>query len=408
MNKIAIFSPLPPVKSGISYYTAILAEALSAFYDITFFVDCNYEPDDAVLSYANVYKVQNINDTVKKLGDFDVVLYHFGNSEYHAYMYDISLIVPGVVVLHDFILHHLVAEMTLRNKKSDMYLSKVAQWYPEYLDKAKYIVKNNLIPDLFHYPFNDEIVNGSLCIIVHNNYAKNALDAKFKKNTFVVPMMSLCPTNILKKEYCKKEYFTISCFGFIAVNKRTHIVLSVFQKLTEKYENIRLNLVGQMAPEMNILLDFVKDNHLEDKVEFTGFCSDDDLNEYLSHSDVCVNLRYPSAGETSATLVMALAHGVPTIVSKYQQFDEYPNDVVLKVPLNQSEKDVLYAYLEKLILDVEFGNSLGDNAREYMKKNQSFDVAVARYKSVIDQIILDRLKGRMTDTLLADVKKILI
>lgn len=408
MNKIAIFSPLPPVKSGISYYAAILAEALSAFYDITFFVDCSYEPDDAVLSYANVYKVQNINDTVKDLGDFDVVLYHFGNSEYHAYMYDISLIVPGVVVLHDFILHHLVAEMTLRNKKSDMYLSKVAKWYPEYLEKAKYIVKNNLVPDLFHYPFNDEIVNGSLCIIVHNNYAKNMLDKKFKKNTFVIPMMSLSRTNSLKMEYRKKEYFTISCFGFISTNKRAHIVLSVFQKLSEKYKDIRLNLVGQMTLEMNKLLDFVKDNRLEDSVKFTGFCPDDDLNGYLLHSDVCVNLRYPSAGETSATLVMALANGIPTIVSKYQQFDEYPNDVVLKVPLGRNEKNVLYAYLEKLILDVEFGNSLGDNAREYMMKNQSFDVIVSKYRVMIDQIILDRLKGRMTDTLLADVKNILI
>lgn len=407
MNKIAIFSPLPPVKSGISYYTAILAEALSAFYDITFFVDCSYEPDDAVLSYANVYKVQNIKDTVKDLGDFDVVLYHFGNSEYHIYMYDVSLRVPGIVILHDFILHHLIVWMTLHHKKNEIYLSKVAKWYPEYLDKARYIIKNELIPDYFHYPFNDEIVDKALCVIVHNNYAKNALDAKFKKNTFVVPMMSLCRTNIIGEERSRKEYFTISCIGFVTMSKRVSIVLSVFQKLSEKYGNIQLNFIGEMAPEMSKLLDFVKDNHLEDKVKFTGFCSDDDLNEYLLHSDVCVNLRYPSAGETSATLVMALANGIPTIVSKYRQFDEYPDDVVLKVPLDRSEKDVLYAYLEKLILDEEFGGSLGNNAKKYIEENQSLAIVVSKYRSIIDHIVLERLKGRMIDTLFADIGKIL-
>ncbi|MCX6733863.1 MAG: glycosyltransferase family 4 protein [Candidatus Peregrinibacteria bacterium] len=388
MYSIAVFTSLPPIKSGISFYNEVLAKALSKFYTITFFTDSSYEPKSDLRQYGAMYKVVDADKTVEKLKEFDAVIYHFGNNPYHAYMYDIALRVPGIVVLHDLVLHHLVTFLTFGQNKPDLYLSKVAKCYPEYLEKAKNIVKNNLAPLYFDYPFHDEIVNSSLGVIVHNYYAKSVLDKKFNVDTYFVPLLDI--SDVSSKEpvrIVEHSDIEISCFGFIAMYKRAHIILSVFQKLTEKYQHIKLNFVGEMNPEMNKLLDFITENGLRDMVKFTGFCSDEEMSEYLANSDICVNLRYPSAGETSATLVMALAHGIPTIVSKYRQFDEYPDDVVLKVPLDLYEKNVLYSYLEKLIIDEDFRRALGENARDYFQKNHSMDIVAARYKEIIDRYI---------------------
>ena len=36
------------------------------------------------------------------------VLYHFGNSHFHAHMFNLLETIPGVIVLHDFFLSHIV------------------------------------------------------------------------------------------------------------------------------------------------------------------------------------------------------------------------------------------------------------------------------------------------------------
>ena len=53
----------------------------------------------------------------------DLALYHVGNDpEHHWWIVEALRKRPGVVVLHDFVLHHLVAGMTLGRKDSDGYL----------------------------------------------------------------------------------------------------------------------------------------------------------------------------------------------------------------------------------------------------------------------------------------------
>ena len=44
---------------------------------------------------------------------YDAVVYQMGNSPAHAYIYEALLKYPGVVVMHEFILHHLRIWMAL-------------------------------------------------------------------------------------------------------------------------------------------------------------------------------------------------------------------------------------------------------------------------------------------------------
>ena len=53
----------------------------------------------------------------------DVALYHVGNNpEAHGWIVDALRRRPGVVVLHDFVLHHLVAGLTLARGNPAGYL----------------------------------------------------------------------------------------------------------------------------------------------------------------------------------------------------------------------------------------------------------------------------------------------
>ena len=59
----------------------------------------------------------------------------------------------------------------------------------------------------------------------------------------------------------------------------------------------------------------------------------------MAACDVLVNLRYPTMGETSGSVIRALSLGKPLVVSDVGWFRELPDDVVLKVPVDEYEVD---------------------------------------------------------------------
>jgi hypothetical protein len=99
--RVAYYSPLPPERSGIADYSALLVPALADLVEI------------AVVRRGRTRPVAA-----------DVALYHVGNDpEAHGWIVDALRRRPGVVVLHDFVLHHLVAGLTIGRKDGHGYLA---------------------------------------------------------------------------------------------------------------------------------------------------------------------------------------------------------------------------------------------------------------------------------------------
>src|SRR5579862_8735598 len=104
--RVAFFSPMPPAGSGIADYSDALLPSLSRLVDVQVFsgADPNF-----------------------RAADFDLALYQIGNNPSHGFVYDAALRHPGVVVMHESNLHHLMADITIRR----------GDW-PGYLREAEY------------------------------------------------------------------------------------------------------------------------------------------------------------------------------------------------------------------------------------------------------------------------------
>ena len=87
--KIAVLTPLPPARTGVAHYASILLPALAKRADVRAF--------DSLDGYRR--------------DDFDHVIYHLGNNPFHEFVYAEAMREPGVIVLHDLVLHHLIVEM---------------------------------------------------------------------------------------------------------------------------------------------------------------------------------------------------------------------------------------------------------------------------------------------------------
>ena len=88
--KVAYYSPLPPSRSGIADYSTLLLPALRERVDVV------------------------VAEPGKRAPAADVALYHVGNDpDAHGWIVDALRKRPGVVVLHEYVLHHLVAGITI-------------------------------------------------------------------------------------------------------------------------------------------------------------------------------------------------------------------------------------------------------------------------------------------------------
>src|SRR5436190_691205 len=164
------------------------------------------------------------------------------------------------------------------------------------------------------------------------------------------------------------EKRVIGFFGFLTSAKRAEVVLEAFRIARELDPRLELLIVGQPAP--NIALPE------GEGIITTGYVADEDFPAYYAAADRLVNLRYPSAGETSGTLIRALDAGKPVAVSDYAQFAELPDEIAVKIPFDR-EIEALADFFLRDIPDPSRAQ------REWLERNASLDLTVDGYLNAL-------------------------
>src|SRR5439155_7586869 len=94
-----------------------------------------------------------------------------------------------------------------------------------------------------------------------------------------------------------------------------------------------------------------------------------------------VNLRYPTMGETSGSVIRALSLGKPLLVSDVGWFSELPDTVALKIPVDELEVAILDAALE---FALQHGEALGEAAREYVEREHALPKVADAYVAALE------------------------
>jgi SAM-dependent methyltransferase len=160
-------------------------------------------------------------------------------------------------------------------------------------------------------------------------------------------------------------------------------------RLHATHPQARMVLVGEEHPHYP-LRPLISELGIERAVGIAGYVSLDDFNTTIAACDVCINLRWPTVGETSGSLLRALALGKPTLVSEVGTFLELPEDVVIKIPVNHRETDWLYEYMRVLLDDPALARALGERARAYAAEVCSWHKVAAEYAGFLEEIASGR------------------
>ncbi len=343
---LGYFAPLPPLASGVADYAARMLRGLS--------------------QYGSVLP--------NRTGDCN--LYHVGNNRLHAEIYAHAIAEPGIVLLHDAVLHHLLIGCFEEARYIAEFTYNYGAWAEDLArDLWRSRPRAMSAPRYFRYPLLRRLAERSLALVVHSEDARRAvLTHAPEARVRVIPHLNLeepgaAPTPAVRERFRRESLglrsvdFLLGVYGHLRETKRIGSVLAALDALREKGVPAKLLVAGAFASDdyARMILPRLE---AHPAVILRGGSSEAEFRLLLSAADVCVNLKYPGAGESSGIAVRAMALGVPLVVSESTGGDGCPPGAAVPIRTGPAEAASLAESLLWLARDASARNAIACAARE--------------------------------------------
>jgi glycosyltransferase involved in cell wall biosynthesis len=365
--KVAYFSPMPPEQSGIADYSALLLPALRERIDV-----------DVVRRGRK-----------RAPRGTDVSLYHVGNNpDAHTWIVDALCRRPGVVVLHDFVLHHLVAGMTVGRRDGHGYLDLMEREHGVVGRLLAHGVLDKRIPPLWEsrpadFPLPTFVLEHATGLVVHSRYVHDrARAAGFAGPIGIVPHPAWRPLAIEPERVASG--LVVGCFGVVNTSKRIPELLRATAAVREAHPDVTLLLVGSTSPGFDLDRRLQRLGLAGEGLAREGWVDETRLWALMAGSDVLVNLRHPTMGETSGSVIRGLSLGKPLVVSDVGWFSELPDAVALKVPPDDDEVATLTAALELIASRPDVRVTMGSDAAELARRDHDVERVAELYVAALE------------------------
>jgi glycosyltransferase involved in cell wall biosynthesis/SAM-dependent methyltransferase len=369
--RVAFFSPLPPARSGIADYSEALIQSLKQLVELEVFSGAHQAYDPA---------------------RFDIALYHVGNNGHHGFVYEAALRYPGVVVMHESNLHHLMADLTIKRGDWDAYVREC-----EYeggagaLAFAERVRKLEVGPDYEGVRMTKRLLAASRGVVVHSRFMREEMRAAgFTGPTAVIPHGAWIPqadrNGFRHKLGLDESTPLVGIFGYLKPYKRIAESLRAFRRLLRLVPDVKMILVGEPHPDFPVEA-MIRTMGLAANVRVLGFAPIADFVGYLGACDIVLNLRFPTVGESSGTLLRSLGLGKAVMVSEVGSFQEFPDDICLKVPVGPGEEDLIFEYLNLLVSRPDIARQLGERARDYVARECNWATVAAQYAGFLEAVV---------------------
>jgi glycosyltransferase involved in cell wall biosynthesis len=359
---VGFLAPMPPARTGVADYAQSLLEALSA--------RCDVRLDGAGAG---------------------ICLYHLGNNHLHADIYRKALERPGVVVLHDAVLNHFFLGCLDRGAYIDEFVYNYGEFSRGLAgDLWDRRATSATDPRYFEYAMIRRVAETSCAIVVHNPAAARIVK-RHAPGACVAEIPHLfCPSeapSAAEVEHWRVSHgipasvFLFAIFGYLREPKRLNSVLRAFAALAGS--PAALLIAGEFAsPTLEQAL--ARSRLLEAPGIFRlEFLPQPEFRLATSAVDACINLRFPSAGETSGITVRLMGLGKPVIVTASEENSAFPAGAVIRVDPGVAEQRMLAEYMEWLAACRDSAREIGRCAAAHIRENHSLDRVADQYLRIL-------------------------
>jgi glycosyltransferase involved in cell wall biosynthesis len=387
--RVAWFSPLPPVRSGIATVNAALLERLDGAMAIDCFVDRRAYQQTRPPRERRVF---DAHDFVWKMrrAPYDLVVYQLGNAAWHDYMWAYLARYPGLAVLHDPRLHHARARLLLQQGRADDYRAEFWYDHPAAVrDFVEYAVVGLGGPIYYAWPMLRVVARTARMVAVHNARVAADLREEFPGASVETIRLGTPPATAAEgsRDAVRAEHgirsnaIVFAAFGKITAEKRIAAMLRAVGSLVQDGVDAHLLLAGD-ASDYPTLANDISAAGLQKRVHVTGYVEDRAIGGYLAAADACLCLRWPTALETSASWLQCLAAERPTVITDLAHLVDVPRGVALRVDLVDEDAS-LAAGMRALASDAALRAAVGRAGREYWLAHHTVDAMADDYRRII-------------------------
>lgn len=352
------YAPMPPARTGVADYAAALLRGLRRCGTV------EVAPEDC-----------------------DVALYHLGNNRQHAEIYRRALRRPGVLVLHDAVLHHFL----LGELDAPRYLDEFVYNYGEWsrgLAGELWAGRASAASDsrYFHHPMLKRITETARAVVVHNPAAGRMVRQHAPHARVVeIPHLFEAPELPSPAEVAQfrqrlgfaEDTFAFGIFGHLRESKRLLQTLRAFSSVRQDHPRAALLVAGGfVSPELERAAELwwadpgiVRLPYLANREFWLAACA---VNS-------CINLRYPCAGETSGITIRLMGIGKPVLLTDSEETAPFPEDACVRIPQGPAEGDSLARHMVLLLSGKGIEGEIGRRAADHIRIQHSLDRVARLY-----------------------------
>jgi glycosyltransferase involved in cell wall biosynthesis len=395
--RLAWFSPWPPDPSGVAGRSAEVTALLAARdYAIDVYVDERRIATGRLPARPPArgeIRVLSAHDFIWREArtPYDLVVYQVGNSHLHEHVWPYLFRWPGLAVLHDARLHHARALALLSRGRADDYRVEFG-WNHPHVDPRGAELGLGAFDGTYHYqwPMVRGVLDSSRLAATHARGAIPELEAQSTGQLIdYIALGEGIPAAIdggaratLRAAHgIPPGAVVFGVFGGLTVEKRLPEILRSFAAVRRSVPHALLVLAGE--PERVLDLDArIKQLDLAGATLTLGRLDDRAFDAWIGAVDVSLNLRWPTALETSGPWLRALSAARPTVIIDLAHMAHVPTldprTWVLHAPARpgagppiavsldiRDEEHSLRLAMYRLAIDTDLREMLGRRARAY-------------------------------------------
>jgi len=353
--KVAYYAPLPPARTGVADYAAALLAAL-----------------------------RRCGSVDPRARHADVALYHLGNNQLHRQIYRRALAQPGVVVLHDAVLHHFFLGSLDRAAYIDEFVYNYGEWHRALAeDLWRGRASSGFDRRYFDYPMLKRIAERSRAVVVHNPAAARMVRQHAPAATVIeIPHLFAPPELPAAWEAIRMRQslgvpthaFLFGVFGYLRESKRLFAVLRTFNRLRQVGPDARLLIAGPFVS--SDLARAAAPLLTGPGIARLPYLGERDFWRTALAVDACINLRYPAAGETSGIAIRLMGVAKPVLLTDGEENSRYPAAACLRIEPGLAEEDSLWHNMFLLTSMKECAGEIGLRASGHIvERHQAVQIA---------------------------------
>jgi glycosyltransferase involved in cell wall biosynthesis len=345
---VGFFSPLPPARTGVADYAAELLRVLKPLGGVA------------------------VNSS-----SADIALYHLGNNRFHREIYRRALEKPGVIVLHDAVLHHFFLDHLNYREYVAEFVYNYGAWTEDLArDMWQNCARSAADPDFFRYPMLKRVVERSLGVVVHNPRAA-AIVAEHVAGARVyeIPHLFQAPAQAaegVEAERLRRQLglesgaFLLGVFGHLRESKRLMPVLRAFHRARQSV-GLALLIAGDfVSRDLARLVEPLIDAGCG--IVRVPYLAERDFWRHAAAVDACISLRYPTAGETSGISIRLMGLAKPVLLSAGEETARFPPQACVRIDPGPAEEEMLAEYMVWLARFPGDARAIGQHAAAHIRE----------------------------------------